>query len=66
MTRIADHLSHVPKGPLALWSCTGAIFVRVGKSICSKFAQPPDGGVFESETLPERGGLVRDWGRHPD
>ena len=53
MTRTADHLSHVPKCPGALWSCTGAIFVRVGKLRGSKFAQPPDGGVFGSGVLPE-------------
>ena len=30
-----------------------AIFVRVGKLRGSRFAQPPSGGVFGSETLPE-------------
>ena len=53
MTRSGYELSHVPKGPGAFWSCTGAIFVRVGKLRGSNFAQPPDGGVFGSEALPE-------------
>ena len=52
MTRSGYELSHVQKGLGALWSCTGAIFVRVGKLRGSKFAQPPDGGVFGSEALP--------------
>ena len=51
MTSSGYELSHVQKGLGALWSCTGAIFVRVGKLRGSKFAQPPDGGVFGSGVL---------------
>ena len=51
MTRTAYHLSHVRKEPGALQSCMSAIFVYGGKLIGSKFAQPPDGGVFGSGVL---------------
>ena len=53
MTEGPYRFSHVRLGACALQSCMSAIFAFRGKFMGSKFAQPPDGGVFGSEALPE-------------